>query len=98
MSIPQSQSGDFQSLSIVLVWWGGLLLVIIGLLKMVLYAVGAMNPGLFDRLGSVTLRKFLTGRGHRLVFGWGGFITAAVGGFFMLAARLMAMLMERFGS
>jgi len=91
--MPDSRE-TFESLSITLVWWGGLVLVLIGLLKMGIYALGAWKPGIFDRLGSITLRNFLTGRGHRLVFGWGGFIPLAVGGFFMLAAWAMALLAE----
>ncbi len=85
----------FAALSIAICWWGGLVLVGIGGLKLVVYAVGELRPGLFDSIRSETLRRFFTGRGNRMVFGLGGLITAAVGGFFMLGARGLALLLEQ---
>jgi hypothetical protein len=84
-----------QSTQIAIVWWGGLVLVSIGLLKFAFYLAGAHRPGWFEKIQSPTLKRFLAGRSNRLVFGWGGFVTIVVGGFFMAAAWLMAYFAEK---
>ncbi len=88
-------SENFNHVAPALIWWGGLVLVVIGLMKLVVYAIGELRPNLFQSIRSETLKRFFTGRSNRLVFGLGGFITAAVGGFFMLAAKGLAFLAER---
>ncbi|MCB1063463.1 MAG: hypothetical protein KDN20_11155 [Verrucomicrobiae bacterium] len=87
-------NAQFVQMSVAICWWGGVVLVAIGVLKMGFYAVGVTWPDALNRIHSETLRQFFTGKGNRLVFGIGGLITAAVGGFFMLASRGMAMLLE----
>ena len=86
-----------QAAQISIVWWGGAILVFIGVLKCAFYFVASRIPDRIDRIQSPTLKKFLLGRSNRLIFGWGGFITAVVGLFFMGAARLMTYFAERYG-
>lgn len=86
-----------QAAQFAFVWWGGLVLVSIGVFKIVFYLIGAHRPGWFERIQSPTLRRFLAGRSNRLIFGWGGFITIVVGAFFMVASWLMAYFAEKMG-
>lgn len=71
------------------------ILVALGVFKVVIYLVGEFAPGTFARVKSDAVRKFLTGRGNRLLFGLGGFLTALVGLGGLLAARFLAWSLER---
>ena len=94
--VDSTDSGSaFEEWSIEFVWWGGVVLLVIGVLKLVLYAVGRSRPALFQEIRSPTLKRFLSGKGNRMVFGVGGLITALAGGGFMLAARGLAWLLEQ---
>lgn len=90
-----SSDAAVEHLSLGIIWWGGVILLAIGLGKCLLYAIGISRPQWFARIRSETLQRFLTGKGSRMVFGWGGFITAAIGGLFMLAAKGMEWLAEQ---
>ncbi|MCB1086180.1 MAG: hypothetical protein KDM63_03985 [Verrucomicrobiae bacterium] len=90
----KGMQGNFNHVSVVIVWWGGVILLVMGLLKIGIYALGVLKPGLYEGISSVTVKRFFTGKGNRLVFGLGGLITAAVGGFFMVAAKGLELLME----
>ncbi|MCB1230064.1 MAG: hypothetical protein KDN19_07355 [Verrucomicrobiae bacterium] len=91
----QGSSPGFQQIAIPLIWWGGILLIFIGLLKLAVYAIGELRPNTFAGIKSETLRRFFTGKNNRLVFGLGGFLTSAVGGFFMVAAKVLAVMYDR---
>ncbi|MDF1823826.1 MAG: hypothetical protein P1U68_04240 [Verrucomicrobiales bacterium] len=54
-------------------------LILLGIAKMVIYGIGECFPGAYAKIKSEQLRKFLTGKGNRLLFGLGGFITALLG-------------------
>lgn len=54
-------------------------LILLGIGKMAIYAVGECIPGAYAKIKSEQVRKFLTGKGNRLLFGLGGFITALLG-------------------
>lgn len=83
-----------QHVSVALVWWGGVVFLGLGLLKLLVYAVGRWRPRFYQRLGSETVRGFLTGKGNRLLFGIGGVVTAGLGLFFMAAAKGLEWLVE----
>ena len=55
------------------------LLIVIGLFKMVIWLVGEIWPDAYKRFKSPTVRRFMTGKGNRLLFGLGGFLTALLG-------------------
>ena len=86
---------SFETWSIAFVWWGGFVLLVIGLLKLVIYAIGRYRSGWLEGISSPTLKRFLSGKGNRLVFGVGGWITVLAGGGFMLASRGLAWLLEQ---
>lgn len=92
----ESSQAALQEWMLTLVWWGGAVLAAIGGLKLAVYLVGAARPGLYDKIGSASVRRFFQGRGNGLVFGLGGMVTLAMGLFFMLAARGLMRLMEQF--
>ncbi len=75
-----------------LVMYGGWALVALGLLKIVIWTIGELAPGCYQHIKSEGVRKFLTGKGNRLLFGLGGFITALLGGVFIGLAFLMRFL------
>ena len=83
------------TLGLKLVVVGGWTLAAIGALKLVIYLIGEIAPGSYDRIRSETFRKFLTGKGNRLVFGLGGILTVFVGLVFVLLGRLLSRL-DRF--
>ena len=74
---------------------GGWLLAGIGALKVVIYFVGELFPGVYGRLKSDGLRRFLTGNGNRLVFGLGGFLTVILGLVFVILGLFVGRLMLR---
>lgn len=59
--------------------WGGWALALIGALKVVFYLIGEIRPGIYARIQSAGVRRFLTGTGNRLVFGLGGLLTVILG-------------------
>lgn len=67
-------------------------LIILGLGKMVIYAIGEFVPRAYERIRSEKARKFMTGKGNRLLFGLGGFLTALFGFICLLLGRLFEHL------
>ncbi len=67
-------------------------LIILGLGKMVIYAIGEFAPRAYERIRSEKARKFMTGKGNRLLFGLGGFLTALFGFICLLLGRLFEHL------
>ena len=55
------------------------ILIVLGVAKMVLYAIGEWIPSAYTKVKSETAKKFLTGSGNRFLFGLGGFITLLLG-------------------
>ena len=94
-TVPTDSDSAFETWSIEFVWWGGVVLLVLGLIKLVVYAVGRYRPGLFEGIQSPTLKRFLSGKGNRMVFGLGGLVTVLAGGAFMLASRGLAWLLEQ---
>lgn len=90
-----SADSSFETWSIAFVWWGGFVLLVIGLLKLLIYGIGRYRGGCVEGISSPTLKRFLSGKGNRLVFGVGGLITVLAGGAFMLASRGLAWLLEQ---
>jgi len=67
---------DLGSKFVILLGW---LLVAIGGLKIVFYLVGEIRPATWNKIKSPTVKKMLTGKINRLVFGLGGLITILLG-------------------
>ena len=84
------------SLGVRLIVWGGWILAGIGAVKVAIYLVGELFPGVYARLKSDGLRRFLTGTGNRLVFGLGGFLTVILGLVFVILGIFVGRLMLRF--
>ena len=82
------------AVSLKLVVIGGWLLAALGALKLLIYLVGEMSPGLYSRVRSEAVRRFLTGKGNRLLFGLGGFLTVLLGLFFVLGGMLLGGLIR----
>ena len=62
-----------------LVVWGGWLLTLMGVLKIVIWAFGEFVPRVYSRIPSESIRNLFTGKMNRLVFGLGGFVVALLG-------------------
>lgn len=90
------RSSEWQQLAPVLVYWGGFFLAVLGGLKLVIFLIGEFRPGVYGRIKSEGLKKFLTGSGNRLVFGLLGFFTAGLGVVFMFAAKVLQALTRRY--
>ncbi len=67
---------DLGSKFVIVLGW---LLVVIGVLKIIFYLVGEIRPGTWNKIKSPTIKKMLTGKVNRLVFGLGGLITILFG-------------------
>ncbi|HRQ88557.1 MAG TPA: hypothetical protein PLA50_07155 [Bacteroidia bacterium] len=67
------------ALGIKLIVVGGWCLAALGALKVVLYLVGEFVPNAYAWIKSEGLRRFLTGKGNRLLFGVGGAATVLLG-------------------
>jgi hypothetical protein len=84
------------ALGLKLVIIGGWALALLGALKLVVYLVGELAPGAYARIRSETFRRFVTGKGNRLLFGLGGFLTLLLGLVFvilgLIATRLAALV------
>lgn len=89
---PESQS--WQWWAVAAVWWGGAFLAVLGFFKVIVFAVGEIKPGLYERFRAGWVRNIFTGRGNQLIFGLGGFFTLALGLLFMLAAKGMTLLFD----
>ena len=70
-------------------------LIILGILKMILFLVGEYSPKVYDGIKKEAFRKFLTGKSNRMLFGWGGLITAILGGFFLGLGYLLRFFSDR---
>lgn len=75
-----------------LVITGGWLLAALGILKLLIYGLGEIVPGIYRGIKSDAVRKFLTGNSNRLLFGVGGFVTALLG----LVFVGLGMILRRF--
>lgn len=73
-------------------------LIVMGLLKLVIWLVGEIAPGAYAKIKSEKARKFMTGSGNRLLFGLGGFVTAALGAVFLAIGRVFAHLFAASGA
>lgn len=62
-----------------LVVWGGWLLTLMGVLKIVIWTFGEFVPRVYSRIPSENIRNLFTGKMNRLVFGLGGFVVAILG-------------------
>ncbi len=62
-----------------LVVWGGWLLTLMGVLKIVIWAFGEFVPRVYSRIPSESLRNLFTGKMNRLVFGLGGLVITILG-------------------
>lgn len=82
------------ALGLKLVIVGGWILAAIGGLKVLVYLVGEFAPGIYAGFRSDGMKRFLTGKGNRLVFGLGGLVTALLGLFFVLMGQLIAWLQQ----
>lgn len=80
------------AVSMRLVIVGGWFLAVLGALKLVIYLVGEFAPDAYSRIRSETFRKFLIGKGNRLIFGIGGFLTLILGLVFVGLGMLIAFL------
>ncbi len=54
-------------------------LILLGVGKMTIYAIGEWFPAAYAKVKSGQVRNFLTGKGNRLLFGLGGLLTALLG-------------------
>ena len=63
--------------------WLSWALVVMGVLKMGIWIIGAVFPKAYDGIQSPGLKRFMTGNGNHLLFGLGGFLTALLGGIFL---------------
>ena len=68
---------------------GGWSLVLLGAIKMVIYLIGEIAPGTWSRVRSEWIRRFVVGKGNRLLFGLGGFITVVLGLVFVGLGELL---------
>lgn len=68
---------------------GGWSLALLGALKLVAYLVGEFAPGAWSRVRSEWLRRCLVGKGNRLLFGLGGFLTLLLGLVFVGLGELL---------
>ncbi|MDF1816575.1 MAG: hypothetical protein P1V20_30515 [Verrucomicrobiales bacterium] len=66
-------------IGIPIIIWLGWLMVALGVLKIVVYLIGEISPGAWDKIKSPTIKKLLTGKGNRLLFGLGGLVTVIFG-------------------
>jgi len=81
--------------SVALIAWGGWILAALGVLKLLVFAIGEWAPGFYDRFRSDGFRNFMVGRGNRLVFGLGGLVTALIGLAFVGVAVVLGLLVDR---
>jgi len=65
------------------------ILIGLGLLKLAFFVIGEVWPGAFSGIKSEAVRKFITGKGNRLLFGLGGFLTLVIGLGGLLAAWVL---------
>lgn len=72
-------------------------LIILGLGKMAIYALGEWAPSVYERIKSEGVKTFLTGKGNRWLFGFGGFITALIGVFGLALGHFFAFLLRSVG-
>ena len=72
-----------------LVIFGGWTLAILGAIKLVIYLVGEIAPQAWSRVRSEWVRKFVLGKGNRLLFGLGGFVTVLLGLVFVGLGELL---------
>ncbi|MDF1752689.1 MAG: hypothetical protein P1U89_07955 [Verrucomicrobiales bacterium] len=79
-----------------IIMWLGWLMVALGLFKIVIYLIGELSPGVWEKIKSPTFRKLFTGQGNRLLFGLGGLFTVLFGlgsvGIAFLIRRLAGMV------
>jgi hypothetical protein len=68
---------------------GGWSLVALGAIKMVIYLIGELAPQAWSRVRSEWVRKFVLGKGNRLLFGLGGFVTVVLGLVFVGLGELL---------
>lgn len=78
------------NLSITLIYWLSWIMVGLGALKLMIFAVGALKPSVYDVIKSDSFRKFFVGTGNRFIFGWLGFATLLFGLFGLLCGFLLA--------
>ena len=71
--------------------WLGWILAVIGLLKIIFYLIGECAPSVWDKVKSPSIKRFLTGKGNRIVFGLGGLLTLIFG----LGSVGLALLIRR---
>ncbi len=69
---------DLQKAMLDLVVWLGWAMFVLGVLKMIVYALGEFRPGIWDGM-SGAVKKFMTGKSNRWLFGLGGLLTALFG-------------------
>ena len=68
---------------------GGWILAAMGAIKVVIYLVGELAPGVYSSIRSDAIRRFLTGKSNRLIFGLGGFLTFLLGLVFVFLGVLL---------
>lgn len=49
-------------------------LILLSLAKLLLYAIGEWAPSVYSRIKSDAVKKVITGKGNRLLFGLGGIL------------------------
>ena len=82
------------TLGLKLIIIGGWVLAALGALKVAVYLVGELAPGVYARIRSEGLRRFVTGNGNRLLFGIGGFLTMLLGLLFAALGYLIQWLLS----
>ena len=68
---------------------GGWSLAVLGAIKMGIYLIGELAPQAWSRVRSEWVRKFVLGKGNRLLFGLGGFVTVLLGLVFVGLGELL---------